>query len=86
MTYIYIYDIYIYIYIYNRAKEQGGAARFETVIQTLKSDLAESTQTMVGHAKSSTGATDGGLLKLVYIAEQMQVVQGIHISNTLATH
>ena len=66
-----------YTSIYIRAKEQGGAARFETVIQGLKSDFAEATQALVGHAKSSTGATDGGLLKLVYIAEQMQVIQGI---------
>jgi hypothetical protein len=44
------------------------------VIQGLKSDFAEATQALVGHAKSSMGATDGGLLKLVYIAEQMQVI------------
>ena len=47
------------------------------MIQGLKSDFAEATQALVGHAKSSTGATDGGLLKLVYIAEQMKVIRGI---------
>ena len=65
------------------AKEQGGAARFESLLQGISSCFTEAAEALLGHAKTSmAGGTDGGLLKVVYIAQQMQVIKGVVDSHT----